>query len=345
MSTALHLTTRTRSFLSLTCDDGTNLDVELSQGACDKDDVLAQVVGDTLVVAYLVHDDNAPNPLEDGTAQGTFITRDAVTTDDRDRFMAHLGLADEDDPEIDTGFELNGQRVTLRELAAQMYASVLPDHGPRAESPADIEVLAHSLYSEHWQAIVGPFVVPAYYHGERGRVICRATSWDGDPDELPDGLWVADEGAQHAIRQSALPDGCEIAWEHSGAVGQGPQRSLAVLRHRGEFVAPFDSRGLAVAAARERYGEPTPGDLARAAFTYADTELRTYARWAEGDVYGYVVEVFARRGDAWAQVAEDAVGGLVGHAHARQTLQDDFFHPHVERLQQALAGRPDPTAR
>lgn len=332
MNTALRLTTRTRSFLSLACDDGTNLDVELSQAAYDEADVLAQVVGDTLVVAYLVQDGDAPNPLQAGMANGTLVTRGtgyarhAVITDDRSRFMAHLGLADQDDPEIDTGFELDGQRVTLRELAAQRYASLRPDpgHGPdvgAVDSAEDVEVLAHSLYSEHWQAIVGPFVVPAYYHAERGRVICRATSWDGDPDELPDGLWVADEGAQHAIRQSA------------------------VLRYRGEFVALFDSRGLAVAAARERYGEPTPGDLAQAAFTYADTVLRTYARWAECDVYGCVVEVFARRGDAWAQIAEDAVGGFVGHAHARQSLQDDFFHPNVERLQQALADRPDSTAR
>ena len=56
------------------------------------------------------------------------------------------------------------------------------------------------LYTEHWRELVGPFVVPVSVNDERGSVRVFVTSWDGDSEELPDGIWVADDDAIEEIR-------------------------------------------------------------------------------------------------------------------------------------------------
>lgn len=152
-----------------------------------------------LIVAYLVQDDNTENPLESHDSQGTIHLakeRNCRMTNLR-AVLGSLHLHDQNDPDVDFEFELDGLATTLRGLAEE---SIEAQHSDDPER--DVETLSALLYQQHWKAVVGPYVVPLSYcdaaHGP-GTMTCSPTTWDGDPDDLPDGVWVADSGAQENI--------------------------------------------------------------------------------------------------------------------------------------------------
>lgn len=65
----------------------------------------------------------------------------------------------------------------------------------------EVETLAISLYPKYWQQIAGPYVVVLDY-SEGQEVSISPTTWDGDPDDLPNAIWVADKGAIENLQGS-----------------------------------------------------------------------------------------------------------------------------------------------
>jgi hypothetical protein len=335
--------TRTQHYIDL--DDGTEVEV-MFEPLDGYPPISIEQVGHKLVVGYLSLDDSGhPNPMEDHDCQGNiYLTRErnSIFTNAAEVHRA-LQLNGEDDPDIDVGFEYEGEHVTLRELAERDFISMEPHTGlQRAEDPDGfddehgdtIAEMAADLYPKHWRAIVGPYVVPIAYDSERGCTLIRPTDWDGDPNDLPEGVWVADKDAQENIDAAALPAGVEIRWEGESPLSETNQ-THAVVSKDGVDVhdagQPYSgSWGRAINWACEQYGKPKPEDLSSAATDYAKSVLSELADWCDGNIYGVCVEVFDQVGPGdndeigWVRVSDDAVWGHIGEEWAKQALKEEF---------------------
>jgi len=208
---------------------------------------------------------------------------------------------------------------------------------------------AEALYSEHWQQIAGPYVVPVASSGGNYETRYSTTTWDGDINDLPDGVWVADKGAIENIGK-----GC-----HKGVVvKRGKETYLGpngwIVEADGRNVAFFpDNAGVVVDGQPEAYKQARdyvdqhyadrPMDVHTAAVHYAAGVLEEYSKWCSGDVYGCVTQVFtlAKEPDEgeepeWIASGDyDSCWGFIGQEHAEESLKDEFFDPVVERLKKA----------
>lgn len=351
-------------------------------------DVLAEIVGDKLVVAYLVQDSDPHNPLRDNDAEGNIYTRgERVITDDEAEICYALGVDRYGNPDIDKEFDCeprmgwSGTQVrvtTLRDLAAeahltkvsedldlierwfegsdlalaegQTYSEAFTEHHkaiwhdllvPNGWFCEEVEALAISLYPQYWQQIAGPYVVVMHYNGGSYDTSISPSEWDGDPDDLPNCIWVADKLAIENVLSSAYAgqhEGVDIHWAgHTGAQGSTLH---AVVSKGGEQV--FDagvesgSWGRALAFISTTYGPANDTNLRAVAEKYATGVAENYAAWCSGDCYGCVTEVFQREGEGddavWEQTSEDACWGFIGGDYARQTLKDEYFDNVVEKL-------------
>lgn len=62
------------------------------------------------------------------------------------------------------------------------------------------------IYTENWKQIVGPYVLPVSYGSERGSTSISVGTWDGDPDDLPSAIWVADKNVMDNLPAPVAPD-------------------------------------------------------------------------------------------------------------------------------------------
>lgn len=222
------------------------------------------------------------------------------------------------------------------EFRTQVYRNLHDCNGLWSEK---VETLAVELYSEHWQKLAGPFVVPVNYcarvHGP-GTTSIGVDSWDGDPNEPPNAVWVADKGAEDNIRATCCPEGVQILWR--GALGSEKDPLHTVVMHEGKIV--FDagtekgSWGRAQAYVDEHFGAPTDEDLHKKACEYAAAVLDEYKKWCNGEVFGCVVEVFKRGEDGTWELPDaghDSCWGFIGEDYAQKVLEEDYFNPACKR--------------
>lgn len=96
----MNISRRTRTAIMAMLDDG---EVELQFDPVDHMDILHQRVGDKLVVAYLVYDQDASNPLENCDGMGKIIGRGKYETRDHaeSELFEALGLDRYGDPNYD----------------------------------------------------------------------------------------------------------------------------------------------------------------------------------------------------------------------------------------------------
>ncbi len=73
----------------------------------------------------------------------------------------------------------------------------------------EVELGANALFVKRWREVVGPFTVTMNYSGYNDTTI-TPTEWDGDHDDLPNCVWVADPGAIENILASVRPDNVEV---------------------------------------------------------------------------------------------------------------------------------------
>lgn len=168
-----------------------------------------------------------------------YSARDQRVTDNDSELLGALGLDSYGAPDIDLTFKVGGEKTTLRDLAViEVLAKIITDGDMQAvwmdytldgneegvsfeewlkteidlrmyELTRDLEdsngcfseevgSIAFGLYPKHWEAIAGPYVVPV----AAGLNNYWPTSWDGDVDDLPDGVWVADKDSEENIKAS-----------------------------------------------------------------------------------------------------------------------------------------------
>lgn len=360
----------TRSISTLTLDDDSEVVLEHEPG----DDPLVERVGGKLVVAYLVSDaDGTGNPMKENDCQGHIYTKetryamDSKITDNDSELLSALGLSGRNEPDVQKEFRVaepvknwRGDVSTstcLWDIAArQLYDKIIAGDEDLKQKWVDnqgtedlwrdvfdengvfweeVGELTRELYAQYWQAIAGPFVVPISYQAERGGCSIQPTTWDGDPDDLPDGVWVADAGAEKNIRAGALPEGIKV--EYRGALGSETDPVHCVVL-RGDEVL-FDSGtgvgstfSAAMAWCQANLPAPSDADLRRAAEDYAKGVCSEYAAWAAGEVFGCVVETFRLEGGHWEPVDSEDVWNFIGTDRAQQALREEFFQPTVARL-------------
>jgi hypothetical protein len=234
-----------------------------------------------VVVAYLAHDSDCENPMTSSDGQGV------LEQEPRDVFR-RLGLEDDFwlggyNPVIDREFMLpSGVRTTLHQL--------IPDFDDEDEEHFHA---ACALYKQFWQHIVGPLVVPV----EIGERYACVTTWDGDYNELPKALWVADKCVEENIR-AALGD-VEPTYESLHA--------LAVEYAKGVL---------------EEYEKWLEGDCYGCVVEVFDA--------TKDEDYG-------TREFAAIDSEQDACWGHIGYEYAKETLRSaEFFDGAVKRIEKEL---------
>lgn len=178
---------------------------------------------------------------------------------------------------------------------------------------------AVELFPKYMHEIIGAYTVPIHLHQERGGCNCGTTTWDGDTDDLPDGVWVADKDAIDNI--VAYPPGVavdQIKDDDGGYTSEYELTDKGVQVHRGSLSECWSWM-------KSNYNI-TPEDLRRSVEKYAEGILKEYSAWASGEVYGCVTEVFELQEDSsWEQVEEDSCWGFIGTEYAEKTLKDEYF--------------------
>lgn len=377
----MRIRTRTHTSNSIEID---GLEVPVEYAPYYEDFVLAERVGDKLVVAYLVHDTDASNPLEDCDANGDVYTMPSryghgYISDNASAIYSQLcvngGRWSDPEPDIDCGFRLydstDSPLTSCRDLAAeQVYEELLKDpeevayyfrregmpalglksryvHWLKSKEGKDlilrdlldetgvfserVEEAARELFRKHWKRIVGPYVVPMSYHAERGSCSISFSEWDGDWEDLPNCIWVADKLAIENIDASCHPDNVKIK-----QVEPYPAAVYAFIVDGQEvFRGTFGE----VNVWRKTKYPPNFDDLRATAIRYADAVCGEYASWCEGDCYGCVVETFTLAGDEddpqWEREGEEeAVWGFIGSDHAMDSLKSEFFEPALKAIKE-----------
>lgn len=376
-------------------------EVELEFTPDNEDDILAERVGDTLVVAYRVHDSDGSgcNPLEDSDCQGNLYTRspysarDSRVTDNDSEFYSALGLnsygeidgeryvtvggctqqmivfaaealqrelehedwcelilwchqfcskmvlsADELDALLSR--ECSIQLLTdLREKYAQQLVGELWDvHGLFSDR---VHKKVEDLYAKHWEQIAGPYVVPVASYSGNYEIRYGVTTWDGDIEDPPDGVWVACKCAIDNIGKGSR-EGISIRYgfeTYKGPAGY-------IVTDDDKKVAFFTDYKEAAAFVEANYSD-RPFDVATAARNYAQGVLEEYSMWCSGEVYGCVVQLFdLREPDVdnpdiadreWVpRLDHDSCWGFIGTDYAQSALASDFFEPAVQALQREM---------
>lgn len=378
----MRIRTRTHTSNSIEID---GIEVPVEFAPYYEDYVLAERVGDKMVVAYLVHDEDPLNPLENSDANGNIYTMPqryggGSITDDSSEIYSHLcvkgGRWSDPEPDIDYPFHTEEDpgagKTTCRDLAAeQVYEELLKDpeevadyfrregmpalglksryvHWLKSKEGKDlilrdlldetgvfserVEEAARELFRKHWKRIVGPYVVPMSYHAERGGCSISFSEWDGDWEDLPNCIWVADKLAIENIDASCHPDNVEIK-----QVEPYPDSVYAFIVDGQEtFRGTF---GEVHTWCRTKY-PPNFDDLRATAIRYAEGVCNEYASWAEGDCYGCVVETFNRAGEGddqeWVREGdEEAVWGFIGSDYAMESLRTEFFEPVLKAIKES----------
>ncbi len=343
--------------------DELDAEVELEFAPVDGADVLTHLSDDgkMLVVGYLVQDESPSDPLKDSDANGDIYTWDErVITDDKAEMLRIFGLEDRGVPDLDKAFDLipYAQPVSLAELAAhQVYQGLLKDPEPLKdwdEVPgmglksryirwaldnrdllmrelydnyngffeAEVNEIATGLYEKYWKQIVGPYVVPMNYRSQYYTII-SPTSFDGDPDDLPNCVWVADALAKENL--TPFPKGISIEYLQ-------PQNTAAVLE-KGTNILFKGTYPECYRWIKGNLPPTTPEDLRDAAERYAKAVAEEYANWCSGYVYGCVVQTFDLVDDEWVKRDDyDACWGHIGDEYAEEALKTEYFDPIVRNL-------------
>lgn len=366
--------------------DGVNVDLTFEPNY--EGHILAERVGDKLVVAYLVQDSDPENPQTAGDANGDIYTRSTrgwgggSISDNDSEIESALGVDGYGSPDIDKLFAcepyidwkgiLQKQRC-LRDIAALKMLEDMSSDFDKIEEWLiledlvlesgetydqafneqrneiwcnledcnghfcdEVEELAVKLYPDYWQQIAGPFVVPLDYCGSNhgpGTMSINPTTWDGDPDDLPTGIWVADKGAIDNI--TPYPPGVSMK-----QVQPYPDSVYGVFK---DEVENYRGSWAECKAFIKDFNPPTTdADLRDAAFKYAEGICSSYEAFCNGDVYGCVVEVFDKVGDdddlEWESDGDDdSCWGFIGSDYALETLKSEYFDPAVKRLQEVAA--------
>lgn len=234
----------------------------------------------------------------------------------------YLDLYEDDYLELDN----SPSDERLPQIKVRYQEALLADfEDPTGFSSDEVDKVVAALYKEHWRSIVPTHVIPISY--SRGQeTFIGPDRWDGDFDELPDGVWVGDN-----CEPTILPRGAKLGQVKGDDGRYTSEYEITLdgeLVHTGTLGACKD----AVEAIR-----PVTHDDEIAAYTkYAESVLDEYANWCNGYVYGCVVETYTLVDGEWQSDGDhDSCWGFIGDKYAERALREEYFDPAVKRLQDA----------
>ncbi len=119
--------------------------------------------------------------IDDVAAQLLWLHRLSYTDLNESEFEQLENIATVDGPHDLAYFKATYEDVIRKDLL-----------DPNGHFSERLEQAIDKFYAKHWREIVGPEVVIVNYRHYQDTAISVGT-WDGDTDELPDGVWVADK--------------------------------------------------------------------------------------------------------------------------------------------------------
>lgn len=308
--------TRTRSVTTIEVDDN---EVELEYTPEYYEPTISQPTPTTLVVGYLMHDEDAENPMTSCDCEGKLYTAPGnygggYITDDA-RAASYLGLAEfggsRDDPEYDLEAGGVDDRVAEKLMTiikgnpamnAWMVASIMETGAPFLRVMADLvdEMQGYRNTNYDWDseldiellALLPDYETLAktaweelYNEGKIGEYLAVPVYWCGSNH----GPGTASAGTTSLDDANAVwvPDACAID-------NMNFKDCVTYL----EKLAVADK--------------------------YASGVLDQYTTWANGECYGVVVESFKLVGDRYEQVNSDACWGYIGYKWAEQALKEQI---------------------
>lgn len=335
-------------------------------------EVLTQRVGDRLVVAYLVQDDDCENPMESSDGEGKLYTRPRqgyggglITYGNS--WGDHLGLTSDGEPDLELDAVIYLAKIDLASLIYKNFAAdftrTLLTSG---ESPKDLmeaicqewletgwgwewddddrEFFAklpslNPTLEECWQQLyaegkIGDYLaIPvSYCDSAHGPGTTMVSTTSVDNC---DAVWVPDDNCIENIKAQCWSDGVKIHW--AGASGSETEPLHAVITQGEAILGDFKTWGEAQAYVNANFPAPTHKDLMIAADAYAAAILNNYVAWRNGEVFGCVVQTYKLDNGTWEDETEDSCWNFVGFEYAEKALQEDFFKPAITRAEEANA--------
>lgn len=312
---------RTRSVSSIDVD---GIEVELDHSPEYFEPITIQPTPDTLVVGYLLYDQDCENPLTSYDGEGRLYTKppyyanESSITDDRSA-PCKLGLNEFGSRGYDPEYDLELDGIEER-VVEKMGATV------REEQELSTWMVARVLeFGGSFEDVLEDFVqLVAYGHYH--------TRHD----------WPEDSGSmivEHKLDYETL---AKQAWEELYAEGKIGEYLAVPVNYCHSVHGPGTTR-IYTASLDNANAVWVPGkccienmnfdgcvtylDKLAVADKYAASVLEEYVKWCNGECYGIVVETFVLSddGESYEKVGEtDSCWGFIGQEWAEQALKEQM---------------------
>lgn len=349
----------TRTIHSVTVGD---VECELQHEPVDGSELTAQV-GDNLVVAYLVYDDD--NRLEDlmGDCMGKLYSFERHSRDIGAGLTA-LGNTSDGEPDLDEVWDKHSEEATKRYLNKVRLENSFQDVRSKLDIPDlkswpnCMEALSRDCSLNDWynveyndtmeEVLTHMWAEPEFFPGDRDAQTLACYDHSGQHWSLSGqgmqcrwdtsnraGVWVPDDYLRKELDDVAPRAAYTFVRGTSWIRGTGKSYQLVSVSWEGdkptingiEFsddAAPLHAKAREIA---DLAPAPSQRQIAwgreQMARVYCQQFLDTYNDIISGQVFGCVVETFDLNG---VQVEEDACWGFVGD-YAEESLKAEFFEP------------------
>lgn len=291
------------------------VDCELMHEPCEWHDILKAKVGDKIVIAYLVTDDD--HSLDDlmGDCMGRIVDAHNGRSAERTELYALAGCDSYGEKDLDAVWDKHSDEASRRYIEAVLSghsdedtvteyeerdSSYSPREGETVAQTARRYVTADAEETYGWGYVMQEDTMSEVL----GEMWEEPAYYPGNPDAVM--LDVYDHSGQ---RWSISGGGMQCRWDTSHGAGAWVPDKYLLEQIESDVAEGFDRRAQCL--------------------KYAQQFLDQYNAIISGDVYGCVVETFDENGE---QIDEDACWGFIGGDYVTETLKDGYFDPTCEAV-------------
>lgn len=275
-----------------------------------------QPTPDTLVVGYLLHDEDCGNPMTDHDCEGKLYTK----------------------PERSGGGYITDDGSAAGYLGLEEFSDRYGHYPDLAHDGVDDRIAEKlQLLIKSDQALTSWMVANAM---ETGMVFERLV------DDLVDEMqgyhstsadWSSDEDQEMIARLPSYATLAEVSWNELYAEGKIGEYLAVPVNFCGGNHGPGTSSAHTTSldnanavwvpckCAIENMNFPagaTHVDKLKVAEKYAGGVLESYISWANGDAHGVVVETFRLAGGTYERIESDSCWGFIGYEYAEKELAE-----------------------
>lgn len=318
--------------------------------------VINRVSDNTIVVGYLVQDEDCQNPLESADGQGNIYTDNRRNKNHNpEAILDALGYSSDGEPNyelLDGSVErekyvdyfienttvedcerhgwVKDDELTDKEFIEACAIEDYEEHGGSVHSE-ELDAIKHDLWMEgRANGTIGePYAIDVNYM-EHGYSSYHAQKPGQSVLEYSDcnALWVPDaiatDNIEYQAIQSLLPAGTRVEYMSTDV----KLNDITYILPNGDKQGGFTSFVDAIkAAAAKLDASLTLQQIHEAgknfAYEYAKGVCTEYTQWANGETYGVVVETYHRTPvDEWESVNQDSCWGYIGSNWANEALNE-----------------------